>query len=111
MKLLLNANLSWRLTKRLKTNFAQVFHVNQIGLTLPASDVEIWEWAKNNQSIIVTNDDDFFNPLMQRGFPPKIVLLRVGNQSTKSIAEILIQHRTQIDSLYQNDEYGLLEIV
>lgn len=110
MKLLLDANLSWRLIKQLKTDFAEVFHVNQIGLAMPASDVEIWKWAKVNRAIIVTNDEDFFNLLMQKGFPPKIVLLHVGNQSTKNIVEILVQHKTQIDSLDSSEEYGLLEI-
>lgn len=111
MKLLLDANLSWRLIKLLKTDFAEVFHVNQIGLPLPASDVKIWEWAKDNRALIVTNDEDFFNLLMQKGFPPKIVLLRVGNQTTQIIAEILARHQPQIKALHKSDEYGLLEIV
>jgi predicted nuclease of predicted toxin-antitoxin system len=111
MKLLLDANLSWRLIKQLKSVFTEVYHVNQIGLPLPPTDTKIWNWAKTNQAIIVTSDEDFFNLLSKKGFPPKVVLLRVGNQSTQNIAGILIRHYPQIESLQNSDEHGLLEIV
>ncbi len=50
------------------------------------------------------------NLLMQKGFPPKIVLLRIGNQSTRQIAEILIHHKSKLESLWHSDDYGILEI-
>ncbi len=48
---------------------------------------------------------------MQKGFPPKIVLLRIGNQSTQVIAEMLVRYQSQIESLENSDEYGLLAII
>ncbi len=36
----------------LKTDFAEAYHVNQIGLILPASDVELWKWAKVNRPLL-----------------------------------------------------------
>ena len=44
------------------------------------------------------------------GFPPKVVLLRTGNQSTKFIAELLTQHVDDILSLLNSDELGVLEL-
>ncbi|SEM27538.1 hypothetical protein SAMN05216436_10371 [bacterium A37T11] len=58
MKLLLDANLSWRLTKKLKTHFDDCFHVDSIGLIVPAADIDIWKYALANDLVIVTNDDD-----------------------------------------------------
>lgn len=111
MKLLLDANLSWRLIKQISPVFKKVYHVNKIGLSLPPSDIKIWNWAKANQAIIVTNDDDFSNFLLKKGYPPKVVLLRIGNQSTQVVAEMLIKHIEQIELLHKYTEYGLLEIV
>jgi predicted nuclease of predicted toxin-antitoxin system len=47
---------------------------------------------------------------MSKGFPPKIILLRTGNQSTKYIAGILSKHKTEIVEFVNNDEFGVLEI-
>lgn len=42
MKLLLDANLSWRLTIKLKGHFQDCFHVDKIGLNNPPTDNQIW---------------------------------------------------------------------
>lgn len=41
MKLLLDANVSWRLLIKLKPYFGDCVHVDHIGLKVPASDIEI----------------------------------------------------------------------
>jgi len=41
MKLLLDANISWRLVLRLKIQFNDCFHVDHIGLITPVKDIEI----------------------------------------------------------------------
>jgi hypothetical protein len=43
MKLLLDANLSWRLTAALTASFGDCAHVDHIGIKTPAKDTEIWE--------------------------------------------------------------------
>ncbi len=110
MKLLLDANVSWRLVSKLKKHFTDCFHVDKIGLNIPATDNEIWEYASTNNLIIVTNDEDFQNLLNKKGFPPKILLLKTGNQSNEFIELILIKHIVSIQDLDQSDEYGILEI-
>lgn len=42
MELLLDANLSWRLTKKLEKHFGACYHVDSIGLAIPAKDTDIW---------------------------------------------------------------------
>ena len=75
MKLLLDANLSWRLISVLKQHFDDCMHVDSIGFPLPVKDSQIWNYAKQNGLIIVTNDEDFMNMMNAYGFPPKVVLL------------------------------------
>jgi predicted nuclease of predicted toxin-antitoxin system len=64
----------------LKEHFETCYHVDQL-LKVPAKDIEIWNYAKANQFIIVTNDDDFADFVSLKGFPPKVVLLKTGNQA------------------------------
>lgn len=111
MKLLLDANLSWRLIRLLSPQFDEVEHVDRCGLAVPASDIEIWNRAKDEDAMIVTNDEDYYHFSLQKGFPPKVILLRTGNQSTENIKGLLIHHREQISALYESTQYGLLEIV
>ncbi|SFA81431.1 DUF5615 family PIN-like protein [Algoriphagus aquimarinus] len=111
MDLLLDANLSWRLTKTLKSHFDSCYHVDNIGLYVPATDVEIWNFAFKKDMIIVTNDDDFLNLATAKGFPPKVVLLRTGNQSNAFLEQLLIKHKEEIEGLNLSTEYGFLEIV
>ena len=110
MKLLLDANLSWRLTKSLKQYFTDCEHIDKTSLPIPAKDIEIWNYALEEQFIIVTNDEDFLNLSTVKGFPPKVILLRTGNQSSQYIAALLIKHKDEITSFAASKEYGLLEI-
>ena len=111
IRLLLDANLSYRLVKKLKEKFPECIHVTRTGLRNPAQDIAIWEWAKENNYLIVTNDEDFEHLLNLYHFPPKVILLRMGNQPTNSIAKILIDFCTEIESFSKSDELGLLEIL
>ncbi|MBS1620213.1 MAG: DUF5615 family PIN-like protein [Bacteroidetes bacterium] len=111
MKLLFDANLSWRLVAMLKQHFADCFHVDHIGLIIPPTDEDIWNYARQHDLIIVTNDEDFLDLVNLKGFPPKVLLLRTGNQSSLFIANLLKVHKPEIQSLYESKELGLLEIV
>ena len=110
MKLLLDANLSWRLCPLLAAAFGECVHVNKTELLKPAKDTEIWNYAAQNGYCIVTQDSDFLNLLETRGYPPKVILVRTGNISIKEAGEILVQARASIEDLERN-KYGLLEIL
>ena len=111
MKLLLDANVSWKLINRLKDLYQECYHVDHIGLTVPAKDTEIWDYAKGRELIIVTNDDDFLNLSDSKGFPPKVILLRTGNQSTTSIENLLRNKFREIDDFDTLNLQGCLEIL
>lgn len=72
--------------------------------------MEIWEYARSHDLLIVTFDEDYSNIYTLRGAPPKIIWLRFGNNTTSFIAEKLEQHRQDINELRENPELGLLEI-
>lgn len=109
MKLLLDANLSYRLVKKLAVTF-ECLHVTRIGLEIPAKDIDIWLWAERNDYFIVTNDDDFYHLANLNGYPPKVILLRMGNQSSTDVLKTLLMHYDDIVMLAESTEYGLLEL-
>jgi predicted nuclease of predicted toxin-antitoxin system len=111
MKLLLDANISWKLVNMLQNHSIECAHVDKCSLDKPAKDIEIWNFAFANGYIIVTNDEDFLNFSNTKGYPPKLVLLRSGNKSTRFVFELLLKHRSAIKELFIANEYGILEIV
>ena len=56
-------------------------------LNLKMSDSEIWNYAIENQLIIITKDVDFFNRFLVSENPPKIIYFQVGNYSLKQLHE------------------------
>lgn len=110
MHWLLDANLPYRLVKQLEDVVVEVTHVSRTGLPVPATDRQIWEWARQRNAVVVTNDEDFHRLAAVFGFPPNVVLLRMGNQSNLALANILKRHLRDIEELVASDEQGLLEL-
>ena len=110
MKILLDANISWKLINLIKSAFPDCLHADNIGLVFPAKDSEIWGYAKENDCTIITKDSDFVNLLEMNGYPPKIILLKTGNNRNQALAEIIIKAEKDIKDFITSD-YGLLEIV
>ncbi len=84
--LLFDQNISYRILRLLETDFPGSLHVSRCGMPVPATDLEIWDFAAKHHLTIVTFDEDFSDVLSVRGGPPKIVWLRMGNPSTHDIA-------------------------
>ena len=110
MKLLLDANISRELVKTLNPIFGDCAYADSMGLNISAVDMDIWNYTLSNEYIIVTKDSDFLNLLELKGFPPKIVLLKTGNNSSTALFELLKNNKPMIEDL-ENNNYGLLEIL
>jgi predicted nuclease of predicted toxin-antitoxin system len=83
MKLLFDHNLSPRLLTRLADIFPDASHVALVGLER-ASDEIVWAHAQAHGHIIVTKDADFSDFSVLRGFPPKVIWIRIGNCTTST---------------------------
>ena len=110
MKLLLDANISWRIIKLVGDNFPDSLHAKDLKINQPAKDIEIWQFAKQNNFTILTHDDDFEKLLLLKGVPPKVIILKTFDKNTKQIAEILISKKETIESFIVKDELMILEI-
>jgi len=109
MKLLFDQNISYRIVRLIKEYFPKSVHIKSVNL-IDSDDIDIWEYAKTNDYIIVTQDSDFNDFVIAKGFPPKILWLKTGNMSTKDFADLLINMKIDIVEFIGNKDYGIFEI-
>jgi predicted nuclease of predicted toxin-antitoxin system len=70
----------------------------------------IWEFAKNNAFCIVTNDQDFEELISLYGFPPKVILLKCGNQANSYLISYLHERLDDILAFMKDDSLGILNL-
>lgn len=109
MKLLLDENISHRIIKHLSKEFPDSNHVIDISKKR-ISDLEIWEFARKNDFVIVTYDEDFYEWQLLKNYPPKIVWLRFGNAKNEIIIKKIIENKESIRKLLEDEDQGILEI-
>jgi predicted nuclease of predicted toxin-antitoxin system len=109
MKLLFDQNLSPNLVTRLTDLFPDSQHVFLIGLD-HATDLEIREYARRQDLVIVTKDADFSDMCVLKGFPPKIIWIRRGNCSTREIEELFRQHHDEIKDFEADMMNGVITL-
>ena len=104
MRLLFDQNISFRITKKIHSFFTGCMHVSDCGLS-DHEDSEIWQYAKNNDYVIVTFDSDYYDISIINGHPPKIIWIRTGNLTTNEIAQLMIHNEKAINSFLNNPEF------
>ncbi len=107
IKLLFDQNLSPRLVNRLADIYPNSNHLHNLGLDT-AEDYIIWQYARENDFIIVTKDADFSDLISIRGFPPKVIWIRLGNCKTNDIKNIIRYHSQEIKIFSLDDNLGIL---
>lgn len=96
MKLLLDENLSRRVIPFLQDAFPGSSQVALLNLG-NVDDRTIWDFAKDQEFVIVTKDADFYDMSIVYGQPPKIIWLKIGNQSKAVTVNALVSNREVIE--------------
>ncbi len=110
MKLLFDQNISHKILKFLSAEFEGSTSVKQENL-IDRSDREIWDFAKANDYLIVTQDSDFNDLNSLYGFPPKVIWIRTGNLRTNEIGKILNEHSKEILTFLEDNNFGCFEVL
>jgi predicted nuclease of predicted toxin-antitoxin system len=110
VRLLFDENLSPRLVDKLAGVYPDSLHVRSVGLRAK-EDAIIWEYARQNDLIIVSKDNDFRQLIFLKGPPPKVVWLSVGNAATEAICYLLQDNFSNLEAFKADPEAGLLPIV
>lgn len=93
-KYLIDVNLPYRYRLWHKKNS---LHVRDLDDTLP--DSEIWQYAIDNDYIIVTKDTDFSDRILLMAPPPRVVHIKFGNMKLKDFYDKMNSVWWQIDEL------------
>lgn len=112
MKLLLDQNISFRITIKIQDLFPGSKQVRDLGLE-NSKDSFLWNYAKENNYCIVTFDGDFYDLGLIKGSSPKVIWLRLRNISTQNIEIVLRKNYDLIKTFLTDPNYkeiGCLEI-
>ena len=110
MKVLIDQNISFRLLSHIAGIFSEVIHIKSLGLT-DANDYQIFMVARQQGFVaVLTQDEDFYNLLLEHGVPPKIIWLRTGNCSTAFLAEVILRNAALIKNFLEDDIQDCLEL-
>lgn len=109
MKLLFDENLSPKLPNRLSDLFPNSIHVRDVGMKATIDQV-VWDYAKDNDLMIVSKDADMHDLSLLFGNPPKVIWLRLGNCSTLQAEELLRQEFSTIRLFHEDENSSLLAL-
>jgi|SRR3989338_3256968 len=109
MKLLLDENLSRRIVPFLQAAFPGSTQIVLLGLET-ASDSEIWQYAKDNNYVIVSRDSDFQERSLVAGHPPQVIWLKIPNRSKTVVLNILLEHQAEIEQALMEQNLACVEL-
>ena len=104
MILWLDAHLPPQLAFWLREQFnVEVAALRDLGLR-EATDLKLFEAAREANAIIVTKDRDFVELVTRRGIPPQVLWITCGNTSNAHLREILTAALPQALERLEKDE-------
>jgi predicted nuclease of predicted toxin-antitoxin system len=109
MKLLFDENLSPKLPLRLTDIFPNSLHVRDVGMKATIDPI-VWDYAKDNNLMIVSKDADMHDLSLVLGNPPKVIWLRLGNCSTLQVENLLRRDFVAIESFFKDETLSLIAL-
>jgi predicted nuclease of predicted toxin-antitoxin system len=110
MRLLFDQHLSRWLVDRLADLYPTSTHVAIVGIDHDPDEV-VWNYARLHDCVIVTKDADLADMGFVRGFPPKVIWLRLGNCTTQAVEDAIRESETAIEAFAQDPVASVLEIL
>ena len=83
-------------------------YVQQMDIAPRAKDKEIWQYAIENDLIIITKDSDFSNRILLSKPPPRVIHIRLGNMDMKTFHRIISDCWNEVIEMIQS--YKLVTI-
>ena len=100
---LIDVNLPYRFRLWHHPNY---LHVKDLDDTMP--DSRVWQYAKENDYIIVTKDADFSDGIMLSSPPPRVVHVKIGNIKLRNFHDKISSVWWQVEELVNS--YKLVSI-
>ena len=96
--------------EKLNDVFQDIKHVDRVGLG-GESDNAVWQYAKENGYMLVSKDSDFYDKSVLFGYPPKVIWIRRGNCSNKTIELILRNKIATIQAFNDDEDASFLQLL
>ncbi len=109
MKLLIDHNLSPRLVALVSDLFPDSVHVQTQGLERETDRI-VWDFAQENDCIIVSKDSDYVDYSAAFGFPPHVISIQTGNCDTTRIESLLRHNAKAIHEMVSEGTAGLIAL-
>jgi len=74
------------------------------------NDPIVWDYAKDNDLMIVSKDADMHDLSLVFGNPPKVIWIRLGNCSTLQVENLLRREFSAINLFYVDETLSLLAL-
>lgn len=74
------------------------------------TDNQVWLYAKQKGLAIVSKDKDYLEFAQNRGHPPKVILLTMGNCQVSDIEAFMVFRYTDIINFLNQSKTGLLQL-
>jgi predicted nuclease of predicted toxin-antitoxin system len=71
---------------------------------------DVWDYAKDNDLMIVSKDSDMHDLSLVLGSPPKVIWIRLGNCSTAQVENLLRRDFETINLFYTDESLSLLAL-
>jgi predicted nuclease of predicted toxin-antitoxin system len=105
--LLLDENLPARAVVILRDEFPGARHVKDFSL-MESPDSNLWSTAREEGLAIISKDDDFLHRSLLLGHPPKVIIMNIGNCSTRDLISFLKARSAIIRSFISESPESLL---
>ena len=109
MKFLVDAHLPYGLLRALRNAGHDARHTRELPQGNATSDATICRVATEEGCVVVSKDRDFYDSLLLRGEPPKLLLIRVGNMRKADLTELFTQRLSQLIVLLEQNDLVELE--
>ena len=109
MRLLFDQNLSHRLPDRIQDVFPGSVHTRNV-LSAQCSDDAIWNYAVEHDFLVVSKDSNFAEMSADRGQPPKVIRLTIGNCTVDEVEQLLRHHMDDILAFNNDQGRSLLQL-
>jgi predicted nuclease of predicted toxin-antitoxin system len=96
LKLLVDNNISFKLVAEFADSFSGSNHVRDTVGVEADDDIMVWQYALENDFLILTKDNDFDERSLLAGCPPKIIHLVCGNKSSDYILNLILRNKDEI---------------
>ena len=98
MRFIVDAHLPMRLVYWFRDRGHDAIHTRELPLQNKTEDIDIIQLSVDEDRIVVSKDEDFYNYFILKGQPTKLLMLTMGNIVNKDLIVLFEKNIEQIES-------------